>query len=81
MRAYFLEDFQHMYSQAPDQFACPWDIIDDAMVDDLYYITKPWGILSDVAKGEPKYLVFGSTPKERVIGFLNYIERNKHPLL
>jgi hypothetical protein len=81
MRTYFLEDFQHIFSQAPEHFTSPWNIVDDDMAVDLFYIVKSFGILSDVSKGEPEYLVFGSTPKERVVGFLNYIDKHKHPLL
>lgn len=58
-----------------------WEWCDKAEQEELYRIVKPYGILLCVNDGEDEYAWYGATPKDRILGFLEYIRENKSPYL
>jgi hypothetical protein len=54
-----------------------WEWCDKEESDALFWIVHPWGILCDVNDGIEEFENYGSSPKVRVLRFLNYIKANR----
>jgi hypothetical protein len=58
-----------------------WEWLDDEEQDALYTIIRPYGLLVHVNDGFGEFIHMGTTPKQRVIAFLQQIKEGRACLL
>lgn len=87
---YDINYFKRKFTEVPEEYLSmstdsdptdAWEWCNQEESDELYKIVRVYGILLAVNDGHAEYAHYGSTPKKRVLAFLDYVSATKSPYL